>query len=179
MATCFSPAGPAQSVRRVDLSIAPYEPRGAVVADLSVRGLRTRVITTHLGLRPRERARQHATLGTLMTEHGETPAVLMGDFNSWWPDLPALRALGPRLGRRLSPASFPAHLPVLALDRIWAMPELFIGPVRAHKSSLARQASDHLPVVADLNLPEPHGSNVEEEEEHFISATLSRRTIEA
>lgn len=170
---------PALGVRRVDLSVAPYEPRGAVVADLSVRGLRTRIITTHLGLRVWERARQHATLGDLMAARGEAPAVVMGDFNSWWPDISALKTLGPRFGCRLSPASFPAHLPFLALDRIWAVPDLFIGRIRAHKTPLARQASDHLPVVADLELPEPAASGVEEHKEQTIPTTPSRRTIEA
>ncbi|EKV32359.1 hypothetical protein C882_2438 [Caenispirillum salinarum AK4] len=170
---------PALGVRRVDLSIAPYEPRGAVVADLSVHGQRLRVITTHLGLRVWERARQHATLGDLMAARGDAPAVIMGDFNSWWPDIAALRHLGPRFGCRLSPASFPAHLPFLALDRIWTVPDTFAGPVRAHKSPLARQASDHLPVVADLDLPDPTPSRVEEDEADTAVTIASRRTIEA
>lgn len=136
---------PVLDVQRVDLSVAPYEPRGAVVADLSITKRRVRVINTHLGLRVWERARQHATLGNLMADRGDAPTVIMGDFNSWWPDLSALKHLGPRLARRHSPASFPAHLPFLALDRIWAMPGAFLGRVRAHKTPLARQASDHLP----------------------------------
>jgi endonuclease/exonuclease/phosphatase family metal-dependent hydrolase len=176
---------PALGVRRVDLSIAPYEPRGAVVADLAIHGTRLRVITTHLGLRVWERARQHATLGRLMAARGDAPAVIMGDFNSWWPDLSALKHLGPRFGWSRSPASFPAHLPFLALDRIWTVPDTFIGRVRAHKTPLARQASDHLPVVADLALPDPAPSGVEntevpsQNEATVIAPSPSRRTIEA
>lgn len=152
---------PVLATRRIDLSVAPYEPRGAVVADIhphtgtppaSPAGPRLRVIVTHLGLRVWERAHQHGRLGQLVAAREDTPVVIMGDFNSWWPDLAALRHLGPRFGTRHSPASFPTHLPFLALDRIWAVPDIIRGRVRAHVSALARQASDHLPVVAEIEL---------------------------
>lgn len=139
----------------VDLSVSPYEPRGAVVADLDAGdggGRTVRVVVAHLGLRVWERARQHARLGEIVSARGDVPVVIMGDFNSWWPDLSVMQHLGPPLGWRRSPASFPAHLPFLALDRIWAVPDTIVGRVRAHASRLARQASDHLPVVADIML---------------------------
>ncbi len=145
---------PLLSSHLIDLSVSPYEPRGAVVADLDPGGggRPVRVVVAHLGLRVWERARQHARLGEIVAARGDHPVVIMGDFNSWWPDLSAMRHLGPPLGWRRSPASFPAHLPFLALDRIWAVPDTIVGRVRAHASRLARQASDHLPVVADIML---------------------------
>jgi hypothetical protein len=52
-----------------------------------------------------------------------------------------------------APASFPARLPLLALDRIWIKPREFLLSVAAHNTPLARLASDHLPVVARIALP--------------------------
>lgn len=156
---------PVLGTRLVDLSVGPYEPRGAVVADLDAGGQRLRVIVTHLGLRVWERARQHGTLADIVAARREAPVVLLGDFNSWWPDLRSLRALGPRLTARRAPASFPAHLPMLALDRVHAVPDIIVGRVRAHVTPLSRQASDHLPVVAEIDMARAvaRGSGVDEE----------------
>jgi endonuclease/exonuclease/phosphatase family metal-dependent hydrolase len=41
---------------------------------------------------------------------------------------------------------------VLALDRIWIHPVSRLRRVFVHTSALARRASDHLPVAADLQL---------------------------
>jgi len=89
------------------------------------------------------------TLGEL---HLERPGltVLLGDFNEWLPGGRPLRALQGRFGRDPSPRTFPARRPVFALDRIWVQPRAALGKVRAHRTNLARAASDHLPVVATI-----------------------------
>jgi endonuclease/exonuclease/phosphatase family metal-dependent hydrolase len=50
------------------------------------------------------------------------------------------------------PASFPARLPMLSLDRILAWPKPLVSDVEVHDSPLARVASDHLPLTARLHL---------------------------
>ena len=50
------------------------------------------------------------------------------------------------------PASFPARLPMLPLDRILAWPKPLVSEVEVHDSPLARVASDHLPLTARLHL---------------------------
>jgi endonuclease/exonuclease/phosphatase family metal-dependent hydrolase len=50
------------------------------------------------------------------------------------------------------PPSFPAARPVLALDRIYSRGIRVLG-VATHTSAAARRASDHLPVVARVELP--------------------------
>ena len=55
--------------------------------------------------------------------------------------------------RSPSPRSFPVLRPLLALDRIWVHPPGALRAVAAHRSPLARRASDHLPVVAELEAP--------------------------
>ena len=49
------------------------------------------------------------------------------------------------------PASFPSARPVMALDRVYARGAR-VAEVRAHASRAARRASDHLPVVAQVEL---------------------------
>jgi endonuclease/exonuclease/phosphatase family metal-dependent hydrolase len=41
---------------------------------------------------------------------------------------------------------------VLALDRIWVHPVSALVGLRAHRSRLARWASDHLPVLGEVAL---------------------------
>jgi endonuclease/exonuclease/phosphatase family metal-dependent hydrolase len=50
------------------------------------------------------------------------------------------------------PASFPARLPVLPLDRILSWPRGLVTDVEVHDSPRARIASDHLPLTARLHL---------------------------
>jgi endonuclease/exonuclease/phosphatase family metal-dependent hydrolase len=48
--------------------------------------------------------------------------------------------------------SFPSRRPILPLDRIWIHPVNVLRRMFVHRSALAKSASDHLPVVADLDL---------------------------
>ncbi|WP_197520715.1 endonuclease/exonuclease/phosphatase family protein [Agrobacterium vitis] len=48
--------------------------------------------------------------------------------------------------------SFPARLPVLALDRIMTNRPGLIADMQVHDSPLARLASDHLPLKAWIDL---------------------------
>jgi hypothetical protein len=41
---------------------------------------------------------------------------------------------------------------VLSLDRAWVSPRACLAGIRVHRSPLARLASDHLPLVATLDL---------------------------
>ena len=56
------------------------------------------------------------------------------------------------LGRTPGPRTFPSALPVFSLDRIWVHPRARVRRIWVHRSRLARIASDHLPVVAELGL---------------------------
>ena len=82
------------------------------------------------------------------------PTVLCGDLNEWHPgEHSSLRGLAPLFGTvNGGPASFPARLPVLPLDRILAWPQPLVTDVEVHDSPLARVASDHLPLTARLHL---------------------------
>jgi endonuclease/exonuclease/phosphatase family metal-dependent hydrolase len=142
---------PVRSVSRLDLSVPGVEPRGALDVDLDAGG-GLRVIATHLGLGRRERVQQVGRLLEALARRPGVPTLLLGDFNEWLPSRWVLRRL--RRSLRPTPArpTFPAQRPLLPLDRVWAGPGCEIGRSAVHRSELARIASDHLPVRAEVVL---------------------------
>lgn len=144
-----------RSVNRHDLTIAAREPRGAIEARLELPGGGVlTLIATHLGLRRKERRRQTQRLLRICRRARIDPMlVLMGDFNEWWPLARSLRELSRELGPTRVAASFPSSRPALALDRIWARPCSAVQALRLVDTDLAREASDHLPLIAELSQP--------------------------
>ena len=113
------------------------------------------MLATHLGLRPAERRAQVKQLLDSLNERRGMPTVLMGDLNEWFLWGRPLRWLHAHFGDTHGPATYPAYRPFLALDRIWIEGAAHVE-VRAHRSPLARIASDHLPAVADVRLDGAH-----------------------
>jgi endonuclease/exonuclease/phosphatase family metal-dependent hydrolase len=142
---------PVLSVERLDLSVPPHEPRGALDVVVDCGGWRLRVLATHLGLRPYERRRQVRRLLAALDAREELPTVLMGDLNEWFLWGRPLRWLHVQFRRTPAPATFPARLPMFALDRLWVRPRGLLERLEVHASPLARIASDHLPLVATLD----------------------------
>jgi endonuclease/exonuclease/phosphatase family metal-dependent hydrolase len=142
---------PVSQVRLVDLTVHGHEPRGAIDALLeSTRGA-LRVVATHLGLLPGERRLQmRKMLAWLDDGPSQHPTVLMGDINEWFLWGRPLRWLHARFGYAPAPATFPSCLPVFALDRVWMRPRDRLRRVSVHDSRRARQASDHLPLLARI-----------------------------
>jgi endonuclease/exonuclease/phosphatase family metal-dependent hydrolase len=141
---------PVLAVDRIDLSVPPHEPRGALDVVLDCGGWRLRILATHLGLRPYERRRQVRRLLSALDQGEDLPTVLMGDLNEWFLWGRPLRWLHVQFRRTPAPATFPARLPTLALDRLWVRPRALLERLAVHASPLARIASDHLPLVATL-----------------------------
>ena len=144
--------GTAARVRR--LRLPGVEPRGALVAELDLPTGPLRVVAAHLGLLRRSRTRQARAILEAITAGEPMPTLLLGDLNEWHPGArSSLRALEPLFGLPgRAPASFPAALPVLALDRILGLPQGLVADVTAHDSPRARIASDHLPLTAWVQL---------------------------
>jgi endonuclease/exonuclease/phosphatase family metal-dependent hydrolase len=143
---------PVKEKRLTDLSWRGREPRGAIAADLDCGGRRLRVVATHLGLRPAERRDQVQQLLHLFHERPHDRSVLLGDLNEWFLWGRPLRRLHRHFRETPHLATFPSRLPFLALDRIWAHPRAMLRRLQVHKTPLARLASDHLPLVATLDL---------------------------
>lgn len=140
-----------RTVRAVDLCVAGREPRGALDVDVDVGLASCRVIVTHLGLRGHERRRQTARLLEVIAEPSPPPlVVVMGDLNEWGaPNGGRLWRVAEGFGSS-GVRSFPSRFPVFALDRVLVRPAVALAQVHAHRSALARVASDHLPVRAVL-----------------------------
>jgi endonuclease/exonuclease/phosphatase family metal-dependent hydrolase len=141
---------PVINKRTLDLSIAGFEPRGAIDAELDVDGMRLRVIATHLGLYPGERRKQVKQLLAAFEQDAVLPTIFMGDLNEWFLAGRPLRWLHKHFQRTPAPATFPARYPLLALDRVWAKPRSMLQWVRTHRTASARRASDHLPLTAQI-----------------------------
>ena len=133
------------------------EPRGAIWVAVQAAGVELQVINTHLGLVPREQQLQAAALvgpDWLGAAPATAPAIVLGDFNATARTL-AYRALAGRLSEcrraaRLAALTFPARLPVLAIDHVFVR-GLSVGRVATPTTAAARVASDHLPLVVDLS----------------------------
>ena len=147
---------PVLTAQSMDLTVACYEPRGAIDADLLLGDRVLRVIATHFGLRAGERRLQAnrlmaALAGTVPQRRHEADAVLlMGDLNEWRGRSGAIRVFDRRLGPSAAERTFPSWLPVLALDRIYADGPAVLREIGVYRSPLARLASDHLPLVGNL-----------------------------
>lgn len=134
-----------------DLTVSGREPRGALEAILNIHGREVKVVVTHLGLNADERRYQVTRLVRIAGRDNRCPLILMGDINEWFPPSPALHSLDLHLGKTPALRTFPSRLPVFALDRLWVRPKEAVVAISVHRTPLARVASDHLPVRAELN----------------------------
>ncbi|HET7752292.1 MAG TPA: endonuclease/exonuclease/phosphatase family protein [Anaeromyxobacteraceae bacterium] len=152
---------PITATRTYDLSVAGREPRGCLRTDIDVPGGALHFFNVHLGLAWRERRRQASQLlsaDILRDAALLYPLVLVGDFNSPWPRISAVprwigRHLrdGAVLGRSAGP-TFPSRLPFLRLDRAFVGPAVRVLGAEVLTSQTARLASDHLPIVLEIEL---------------------------
>jgi endonuclease/exonuclease/phosphatase family metal-dependent hydrolase len=143
---------PIRDLSRIDLSAPRREPRGALHVVLDAYGTELHVIATHLGLRWGERRVQVERIVSAVQPLSGGILAVVGDFNDWLPGRSLVHVLDDRLGSAGSPKSFPARWPLIALDRVWVQPRAYVLSVEAHASPLAKRASDHLPVVAEIEV---------------------------
>ena len=129
------------------------EPRGAVMAELSVNGHPLRVIGVHLDLSGLWRRKQiRALLAAIDASPRHMPTVIMGDFNQW-SDSGALSELAFHHHRLVqTPKSFHTARPVARLDRIIVSHDVKVTEADCHVSPLSKQASDHLPLWAKVHI---------------------------
>jgi endonuclease/exonuclease/phosphatase family metal-dependent hydrolase len=142
------------------------EPRSALRTMIELDGGALWVTATHLTTRsPEERAAQVAALAALHTERMET-GVLVGDFNAR-PEAPELSALrerftdawelarerddqaGWRFWQRDEGLTHPAGSPHRRIDQVWVSEGVAVASARVLD---AEGASDHLPLVVDLEV---------------------------
>jgi endonuclease/exonuclease/phosphatase family metal-dependent hydrolase len=142
---------PIRGTRTLNLSFGKREARGALDVDIASTAGTLRIVATHLGLSARERRAQIASLIAAF-DTPALPVILLGDINEWFVWGYPLRALVTHFKAAPAPRTFPSWWPVFSLDRIWMHPVERLIDVHAHRSALARVASDHLPLVARIRL---------------------------
>ncbi|MBB5686956.1 endonuclease/exonuclease/phosphatase family protein [Sphingobium boeckii] len=141
----------AEILHREVIHIPALEPRGAVMADVKVNGVKIRVVGMHLDLSGLWRRRQaRAILANLDACEVKYPTVMMGDLNEWSRQSGCLHDFARHYRFAACGKSFHARRPVATLDRIMIGEGLEIADAGTHHSPIARRASDHLPVWADL-----------------------------
>lgn len=137
--------------RLLDLSVAPFEERGAIDCTVSLRGRRVRVIAAHLGLFRRERSEQLLRLAGALKHHPADVTILLGDFNIFGAERRRLRSVGaPAALPRIR--TFPSFQPIMSLDRVWTIPNDRLMRLARYRDSPAKWASDHLPLVGEVSL---------------------------
>ena len=138
------------------------EPRGAVWASVAVEDITIEVISTHLGLTHGDR---NAQLSALLSDNwpcgGDAVArtILCGDLNSA-PASSVCRRLGQclrdvqRVDGRRGRATWPPAFPLRRIDHIFVGDAFRVLKTEVPRNRLTGVASDHLPVVVDLELME-------------------------
>jgi endonuclease/exonuclease/phosphatase family metal-dependent hydrolase len=138
-----------RSVRRIRLPRGG-EPRAVLVAEMELERVAFRFLNTHLEYRDLPRARHAAALADLVPTL-DPPLIVAGDLNAdpESRDLEAVRAAG------LEPCA-PPHLltytsenPACQIDHILVTADIRV----LSAATLPTTASDHLPLLADLEIP--------------------------
>ncbi len=151
---------PCSSEENIDLTIPLKRPRSALRTTIETAAGPLHVYNVHLGLARYERRLQIERLVTEIdgTVGSRAPVIVLGDTNDWRDRLfpGVLAAAGfrrRRLRRRGRPhGSFPSWYPVADIDRVYARGAVRLLRVFPSRLASARTASDHLPVIADVEI---------------------------
>ena len=138
------------------------EPRGALWMEVDFHGTMIHVFNTHLGLSKGERQRQ---IDALLSEEWMgspecgRPRILVGDFNAL-PGAAEIKKLTGvlddaqlKLPGHKPKGTFFSRLPKARIDYVFVDPDLRVSDIHVPRSELTRLASDHLPLIVDLNVP--------------------------
>lgn len=154
--------------RNIDLTVGGRKCRGCLHA--TIRAIPTHgptqdveVFNLHLGLSARERDLQTGLLARsdeFSGLHPQQACILGGDFNDWRNLLRAafVSVLGMRCATERTPdgrrnlRTYPSFSPTGGLDRVYLRGPIRSLAARTCRLRASRVASDHLPVIVDLEL---------------------------
>ena len=143
----------------LDLTIPLKKRRRALIAEFHIgighHHRKLMICNTHLGLAGLERTAQmkrvlrHNAIAHL---HSHTPVIIAGDLNDVWSSLAKKMLPDNFLSASKHIRTFPAFRPLRSLDAIYFRGDLQLSSCFAGHTKLARQASDHLPLIADFEI---------------------------
>jgi endonuclease/exonuclease/phosphatase family metal-dependent hydrolase len=142
---------PIKTTRHLKLPLAyRSEPRSSLITILDWSdGHVVEVINTHLSILFKERPGQVAAIAAAMANEA---LIVAGDFNMtpWSPAYRALRRDSFLHSATRFARTWPAPAPIMPLDHILYRGQVDIVNAEAWRGGPARTASDHLPVVVEL-----------------------------
>lgn len=159
---------PINRQRNIDLTIGNRKPRGCLHTTLQINSAGGKkhmleLFNVHLGLSFKERPRQVGKLvhsREFASLSDNQPCLVAGDFNDWWTRLAPIFteilgfacATNKKKGYQNAFLTYPSFSPTSGLDKIFCRGNLRI--IRGCRCRLraSKVASDHLPVIADLEL---------------------------
>src|SRR5262249_42108104 len=152
---------PVQLCRNYDLTWRHRERRGCLRTDVLLPdNVLLHLFNVHLGTSFVERRHQaRMLLSDNLLSHREwaRPRIVVGDFNEWTHGLAsrlmteAFETAKPRTLLRRG-RTYPGVFPVLHLDHFYYDKRLALCSFRVHRSRRALVASDHLPLLAELEV---------------------------
>lgn len=137
------------------------EPRGALWVSIKIGDARLQIINTHLGFYgPECRLQARALMSSDWVGHPNCadPVILCGDFNCF-PNSPAWRTIQHRLydvqhllNNHRPLATWSGQYPVGRIDHIFVSEGITVSAIEVPRTQLDILASDHLPLIADLEV---------------------------
>jgi endonuclease/exonuclease/phosphatase family metal-dependent hydrolase len=149
---------PVASRHRISLRHNARKPRGAQLLVVDAPEGRLHLVHTHLGLAEQERQWQmERLLGHMLFRSADRhPTLIVGDFNDWRDTLAPAALAANGFAQVTAPAgrfrTFPAWLAIGSLDKAFVRGAIEVRHARVVRTSLAKAASDHLPLVVDFHL---------------------------
>lgn len=149
---------PFASRHHVSLRRNKKKPRGAQIVVVDTPEGQLHLVNWHLGLAERDRRWQvdHLLSHHLFHEAEHLPTLIVGDYNDWRNRLANGTFEGRGFEQITAPPSrfrsFPAYMPMGSLDKAFYRGPITVRHARVAASQLAKQASDHLPLVLDFHL---------------------------
>jgi endonuclease/exonuclease/phosphatase family metal-dependent hydrolase len=147
---------------QLSLRVGTKKPRGAQLVVIDTPEGTLQLVHWHLGLAEKERHWQvnHVLSHSLFRQAGELPVLVAGDCNDWRNTLAAGPFAEHGFSQVTAPVSrfrsFPAYFPMGSLDKVFCRGDVFVRSARVVRSTLAKRASDHLPLVIDFHLSQAH-----------------------
>lgn len=129
--------------------------RGVVAARIHKAGAWCTVASVHLGLDAAERRRHLDEILGLVNRYESPVTILAGDINET-PGMPTWQALAAEFtdaGAELDAPTFSARSPRRRIDGVFVRGPAVVHACRVVAGPDAEVASDHRPVVADLDIP--------------------------
>jgi endonuclease/exonuclease/phosphatase family metal-dependent hydrolase len=149
---------PVPSRHRISLRRGGRKSRGAQLVLIDTPEGCLHLVNLHLGLAESERHWQvDRMLSHMLFRSADAhPTLVVGDFNDWRDTLATDRFMAAGFRHVTSPVSrfrtFPSWLAIGGLDKAFARGQIEIRQARVVRTSLAKAASDHLPLVVDFHL---------------------------